>query len=239
MSKKTSKTPATTKAAKPGQKDTAVAVTANASKATATERAKSGTPRAATLSDQIEALKRLDLDGIRQEYQRVMGHPTSGSDGPTLIARIAEQMVFGGKRGAGRPVGKTTHEQKAATPPASPRPPRRATPGSPFAADPRLPAVGQTITKEWRGKKLEVTVRADGLEFDGKTFRSLSAIASALLGCPANGYLFFGLTKAQTTRATAAAKQPKGTPEQVSAIAKAREARAAKVAARKAAKNPA
>lgn len=191
------------------------------------------------LSDQIDALKRLDVEGLRKEFLRVLGRPTDSSDAGVMIARITERMVFGRKSGAGRPVGKTGADAKPPTKTTTPRPSRRATPGSPFTADPRLPAVGQTITKEWRGKKLGVTVRADGLEFDGKTFRSLSAIASALLGCPANGYLFFGLTKAQTTRATAAAKQPKGTPEQVSAIAKAREARAAKVAARKAAKNPA
>ena len=191
----------------------------------------------AKLSDQIDALKRLDVEELRKEFLRVLGRPTNSSDAGAMIARITERMVFGGKSGAGRPVGKTGADAKVSTATTTPRPPRPAKPGSPFTADPRLPAVGQTITKEWRGKKLEVTVRADGLEFDGKTYRSLSAIASGLLGCPANGFLFFGLTKAQTAKA-AAAKQPKGTPEQVSAIAKAREARAAKVAARKAAKNP-
>ncbi len=194
------------------------------------------------LSDQIDALKRLDVEGLRKEFFRVLGRPTNSSDASAMIARITEGMVFGGKSSAGRPVGKTGADAKSPTPtatPRPPRPPRPAKPGSPFTADPRLPAVGQTITKEWRGKKLEVTVRADGLEFDGKTYRSLSAIASGLLGCPANGFLFFQLTKGQTARAAAAPKPPKGTPEQVAAVAKAREARAAKVAARKTAKNPA
>lgn len=198
------------------------------------ESAKKDAVTPAKLSDQIDALKRLDVEGLRKEFLRVLGRPTNSSDAGAMIARITEQLVFRGKARAGRPITKPSEERGTATPRAA----RRATPGSPFTADSRLPAVGQTISKEWRGKKLEVTVRADGLEFDGKTYRSLSAIASGLLGCPANGYHFFALTKAQTAKA-AAAKQPKGTPEQVSAIAKAREARAAKVAARKAPKTPA
>lgn len=191
------------------------------------------------LSDQIDALKRLGVEGLRKEFLRVLGRPTNSSDTGAMIARITERMVFGGKSNAGRPVGKPGTDAKAPTATTTPRPPRPTKPGSPFTADPRLPAVGHTITKEWRGKKLEVTVRADGLEFDGKTYRSLSAIASGLLGCPANGYHFFSLLKSQTARAAAAPKRPKGTPEQVASVAKAREARAAKVAARKTAKNPA
>src|SRR6185436_4303416 len=69
-------------------------------------------------------------------------------------------------------------------------------PKAPKERDPRLPAVGETILKEWRGRRLEVKCLPGGFEFEGKTEKSLSRIASTLQGCPSNGFLFFGLTPA-------------------------------------------
>jgi hypothetical protein len=39
------------------------------------------------------------------------------------------------------------------------------------------------------------TVLADGFEYDGKPYKSLSAIARAITGTRWNGWLFFGLRK--------------------------------------------
>jgi hypothetical protein len=38
---------------------------------------------------------------------------------------------------------------------------------------------------------LQVLVRADGFEFDGRLFPSLSATAKAITGSHCNGFLFF------------------------------------------------
>jgi hypothetical protein len=40
-----------------------------------------------------------------------------------------------------------------------------------------------------------VTVLADGYEFEGRTFRSLSAVAREITGTRWNGKVFFGLKK--------------------------------------------
>ena len=63
------------------------------------------------------------------------------------------------------------------------------------AADPRLPKVGTTITKSYKGKKINVRVLESGFEYDGQQFRSLSALAKNVTGSVWNGFLFFGLTK--------------------------------------------
>jgi hypothetical protein len=41
---------------------------------------------------------------------------------------------------------------------------------------------------------VKVTVRADGLEYAGQLYPSLSAAAKAVTGSHCNGYLFFRLT---------------------------------------------
>ncbi|QYU71148.1 DUF2924 domain-containing protein [Leptolyngbya sp. 15MV] len=43
-----------------------------------------------------------------------------------------------------------------------------------------------------------VTVLPHGFEYEGKTYRSLSAVATAITGSHWNGFLFFGLTKKGT-----------------------------------------
>jgi hypothetical protein len=60
--------------------------------------------------------------------------------------------------------------------------------------DPRLPKSGTTIEREYKGKKLHVTVAEDGFTFGGKSYKSLSALAAHITGAKAiNGYLFFML----------------------------------------------
>jgi hypothetical protein len=55
------------------------------------------------------------------------------------------------------------------------------------------PIVGTQLVREWRGTEHVVTVLADGFEWEGRPFRSLSAIARAITGTRWNGPLFFGL----------------------------------------------
>ena len=76
--------------------------------------------------------------------------------------------------------------------------PRTATP-----RDPRLPQAGSTIEKTYKGATLHIEVLDAGFRFDGKDWRSLSALAMAITGAKAiNGYLFFGLVK-RTPKAAA------------------------------------
>ena len=51
------------------------------------------------------------------------------------------------------------------------------------------------ITRIYRGRTIRVTVLESGFEYDGKRYRSLSAIAKVVTGSHWNGKLFFGLKK--------------------------------------------
>ena len=67
------------------------------------------------------------------------------------------------------------------------------------AADPsgdgRLPPAGTVLTRDYKGQALKVLVLADGFEFEGQRFRSLSALAKSITGSHVNGFAFFNLGK--------------------------------------------
>jgi hypothetical protein len=55
------------------------------------------------------------------------------------------------------------------------------------------PIAGTQLIREWQGIEHCVTVRDDGFEYQGRPYKSLSAIARAITGTRWNGWLFFGL----------------------------------------------
>lgn len=52
---------------------------------------------------------------------------------------------------------------------------------------------GTRFIRDWNGGHYEVIARDKGFEFDGRMFRSLSAIATEITGTKWNGKLFFGV----------------------------------------------
>jgi hypothetical protein len=55
------------------------------------------------------------------------------------------------------------------------------------------PIVGTRLLREWQGVEHIVTVTVDGYEWQGRPYKSLSAIARAITGTRWNGWVFFGL----------------------------------------------
>jgi len=58
-----------------------------------------------------------------------------------------------------------------------------------------LPITGTRLLREWQGVEQIVTVTADGFEWQGRPYKSLSAIARAITGTRWNGWVFFGLRR--------------------------------------------
>jgi len=60
----------------------------------------------------------------------------------------------------------------------------------------RLPAVGEKLTRTYKGKEIVVEVIEGGFKYQGETYTSLSALAKKITGYPAiSGPAFFGLWK--------------------------------------------
>jgi hypothetical protein len=55
------------------------------------------------------------------------------------------------------------------------------------------PIAGTRLIREWQGKEHCVTVRRDDFEYQGRPYKSLSAVARHITGTNWNGLVFFGL----------------------------------------------
>ena len=58
------------------------------------------------------------------------------------------------------------------------------------------PVAGTRLIREYQGIEYRVTVGNDGYEWQGRPYRSLSAIARAITGTRWNGWTFFGIRRA-------------------------------------------
>ena len=56
-----------------------------------------------------------------------------------------------------------------------------------------MPIIGTRLIREWQGTEHVVTVTTDGFEWQGRPYKSLSAIARGITGTRWNGWVFFGL----------------------------------------------
>jgi len=163
----------------------------------------------ASITARIAALQEMSLGEIRGEFEKVFGKPSLSRNRKVLIKRIAEKIqaeeagskpeAAKAKVDAPKPTLTVKFERKgkgkAAGKPKKAGKEKPAKPHHVGQRDPRLPKVGTTITKQYKGKTLNVRVLEQGFEYQGKPYRSLSAIAKAVTGSIWNGFLFWGLVK--------------------------------------------
>ncbi len=66
--------------------------------------------------------------------------------------------------------------------------------------DPRLPLPGTLLAREYKGQDIVVKALDTGFEYDGRRYKSLSAIAKEVTGTKWNGFLFFGIADRAAAR---------------------------------------
>jgi hypothetical protein len=146
-------------------------------------------------------LERMTVKQLRQRYIEVFGEETNGHNKVWLVRRILWRLQALNEGGlserALRLAGELANDADLRL-----NPPRvRAAPLSesnvcevPFAADDRLPPPGTILTRLYKGESVRVRVLAQGFEFEGEVYPSLSAAAKRITGTHCNGYQFFKLT---------------------------------------------
>lgn len=155
---------------------------------------------------ELSALSRMSVDELRQRYAAVFGEPTNGRHKQWLVKRIIWRMQSVAEGDL------TERARRRAAELANDANIRRKAPKSPLAAsdaetrmrtyqlltnrDGRVPIPGSVITRVYKGEMLEVKVLADGFEYEGEAYKSLSAVAKHITGSHCNGYHFFRLTQA-------------------------------------------
>jgi hypothetical protein len=142
----------------------------------------------ATIDPAVEAeLDRLPIAPIadlRKRYRELFRTEPPKAFGPDLlrrsIAHRIQEKAYGGLPVATRRLLDQLVKAAMAKPNGRLELPRRIKPGS-------------ELVRTWKGKSYRVMVMADGFAHDGKTFASLSEIASEITGTRWNGPRFFGL----------------------------------------------
>jgi hypothetical protein len=61
---------------------------------------------------------------------------------------------------------------------------------------------GTTLVRLWKGKTHKVVIEESGYEYNGQSYKSLSAIARHITGTPWSGPLFFGLRARGSSKET-------------------------------------
>ena len=144
------------------------------------------------LTDQIAALGTMSTAELDAEFQRLYGRKPRYRSVPWLRKRVAFQLqvvAYGGLPNVARAaIARLTADVQLPA----------AAPTVPAAAPTRGPRPGTTLTRDWRGQRIVVNVTPNGFEWNGTTYRSLTAAALAITGSRWNGKLFFGLTERAT-----------------------------------------
>ena len=151
---------------------------------------------------EVAALQRAPVSELRTRYAELFGDETQTRNRPWLVKRIAwrlQAMAEGGlsERARQRAVELANDADVRLSPP-KPRPAsceEHTITEAPRFSDDRLPIPGTVLTRKYKGQTLQVRVLANGFEYEGQVFKSLSAVAKAITGTHTSGHLFFRLRK--------------------------------------------
>jgi hypothetical protein len=150
---------------------------------------------------ELAAMERLTTGELVERYAALTGQPVRTRHRAYLIRKIAWRLQADAEGDLSERARRRAAEL-ADDADVRLMPPKTA-PGAPEGApscaapvgqgDPRLPAPGAAITRDYKGRTLQVVVLADGFEFEGSRYKTLSAVAKAITGSHINGFRFFGL----------------------------------------------
>jgi len=156
------------------------------------------------MKKELAALEQMTVGQLQERYVEVFGEPVRSRHKHYLVRRIAWRLQANAEGGLSERALRRAEElanvaDVRVTPPrvaAGAKKERELATNSARASvstDPRLPSTGGKITRKYKGRTITVTVLADGFEYEGERYRSLSAVAKAVTGSHMNGFRFFAL----------------------------------------------
>ena len=133
----------------------------------------------------IAALAATPVAELKQQWRELFGKEPPAFNRPYLVSRLTyriQELAYGGLRPETRARLEALGEQLDGGNVVLRR----------TRADSR-PLTGTRLLREWHGVEHAITVLADGFDWEGRPYKSLSAIARAITGTRWNGWTFFGL----------------------------------------------
>lgn len=158
-----------------------------------------------SIDEQIDRLRTMTVAQLQARYAEVFGEGTNGHNKAWLVKRIAWRVQAIAEGDLSERARKRAEElandadlrvtipQAKPVPAASER--TRTVPVRFEDTDDRLPLSGTILKRDYKGQTLHVRVLADGFEWDGQLYPSLSAVAKAITGSHVNGFHFFRLAR--------------------------------------------
>ena len=137
----------------------------------------------------LAALKTTPTPELKQQWRELFGREPPAFNRPYLVSRLAyriQELAYGGLRPETKARLEALGEQLDGGNVVLRR----------IRADNR-PLAGTRLLREYAGVEHAVTVLPDGFEWEGRPYKSLSAIARAITGTRWNGWTFFGLKTAR------------------------------------------
>ena len=134
---------------------------------------------------QVAALRSMPAPKLREQWQRLFDTPPPRYNRRFLESRLAyriQELAYGGLKPATVTRLEALGEQLDGG---------NITVRRQRAND--RPIAGTRLIREYQGVENAVTVLNDGYEWQGRPYRSLSAVARAITGTRWNGLVFFGL----------------------------------------------
>jgi hypothetical protein len=134
---------------------------------------------------QVAALPEKSMADLKQMWRDLYDREPPPHNKPVLVKRLAyriQELAYGGQSArAEAKLNELVEEED-----------RRVKGNGPVRRNDR-PIVGTRLIREWQGVEHCATVLEDGFEYEGRRYKSLSAIARAITGTRWNGPLFWGL----------------------------------------------
>ncbi len=162
----------------------------------ATKRVEQGPPRPgedgatdAPVLAQLAALEQMTVVELKAKWETLFAAPAPNNSRSYLELRLCcriQELTYGG---APR---ETTRTLDLLADEVAGKPVRKS-----IIPDARSPVVGTRLLRQWNGAEHTVTVLKDGFDWQGRKYKSLSAVARAITGTQWNGWRFFGLREAR------------------------------------------
>ena len=155
------------------------------------------------VTKEVAALRKMTVGELRQRYAEVTGETTQAANRKWLVRRtmwrmqsieeggLSERAIARARELAdGADLRVTAPRQRSLPADADKR--TKVVPCA-HTTPPRRPLPGTLITRVYKGQELRVRVLANGFEYEGEFYKSLSAVAKKITGSHWSGNKFFNL----------------------------------------------
>ena len=156
---------------------------------------------ALNIGREITRMQGMTVPDLRRKYAEVVGEDSTSRHKSFLIRRIIWHLQVQQEGGLSERARLRAKELAADSDLRLTEPrPRSVSSGAlsietavRFSQDGRLPMPGAVLTRQYKGRTIQVQVLPRGFEYEGEAYRSLGAVAKKVTGAHWNGFAFFQL----------------------------------------------